>query len=183
MQLRRLFSVLFITALMTFCLLVSPHPAAASPALVPVIVTGGADACIFTFNGGPGNYSCTAGGIVGSLTFDTLTNSSVGPWSVSWAGYVFSGNANTVVSGSSLANDQFDFRAGRGFGFMVDDLQLVFDCPVGNGGDFCSVHGGLIPVPTPEPRSIILFGTGVLALLFYSECGLLVWQKAPSRRT
>jgi hypothetical protein len=129
--------------------------------LIPVYVTGGAEACVYNFPGPP-RYICAAGSLNGTLTFDSLTNSIVGPWSIDWDSLErFSGDGSIPISGSALASDTFYLD-----GLVFSDLGLAeFPCPVGNGGDFCRSHGELIPVATVEPSSIVLFGTSVLGLV------------------
>jgi hypothetical protein len=70
---------------------------------IPVDVTGGAEACIYNYPGPP-LYICDAGSLTGTLTYDSLTNSIVGPWSINWSYLeVFSGVGGIPVSGSALA--------------------------------------------------------------------------------
>jgi hypothetical protein len=136
--------------------------------ITQVLVTGGAEACVYNY-GGPGPlYLCVAGGIKGSFNFDTLTNSIVGPYSIDWSwleGFGGDGSNSGIgsasISGSDLANDTFNFN-----GLVFSDLGLAnFPCPIDNGGDFCRANAELIPVATVEPSSILLFGTSIFGLM------------------
>jgi hypothetical protein len=72
-------------------------------------------------------------------------------------------NANLTVTGGSLsgAGEPFALGAGSGVGVLTLDLSGVGYLPTSSGGRAALESGSFDP--TPEPTSMLLFGSGVLA--------------------